>query len=560
MTTPVSNGKIVFDCLITNRAQVCSINPDGTGYAQLTRGSYNYYSHITADGTSIVFTSFRDGNGNIYVMNADGSGQRRLTFDPGDSIEPAPNRDGSKITYLLQRGNIVNICVMNGDGSGQKQLTHDAYSKAAPEFSPDGHQILFERGSLLGSDSQVSNLWLMNTDGSNLRNLTHDQSSNRAGSFSPDGRQIVFASTRGLAIEHSFETRLFLMNLDGSNVRRIPSTLSGLLAPHFSPDGQQLVFETESGALGIMSISGTNTRWVDLNLNLSKSDSSPTWGTVPVSAPNPTPTPSMPPSISVHDLELLPTHASTIAGAFFVTLSRPSRAAVTVHYATANGTATAGADYTPLSGALTFNPGQVVKTVAITVHGHPFNELNKLFALNLSQPTNAALDRAQAVVTIINADIPPQPPQVIGVNPYATTSKVGQATAFDTLCTDPNGATDMTYAYLIVGQAATKTPYLSVAYDAQTNRLYLMNDDGTSYLGGFAPGSAHTISNSYGTLNCGMTTVSRQGTGLDIKWNLTPNAQWAGSQQNLFLAVRDRANLTAGSTKIGTWTIQAAAP
>ncbi|MBV9864740.1 MAG: hypothetical protein JO316_05290 [Abitibacteriaceae bacterium] len=86
----------------------------------------------------------------------------------------------------------------------------------------------------------------------------------------------------------------------------------------------------------------------------------------------------------------------------------------------------------------------------------------------------------------------------------------------------------------------------------------MANDAGTAYLGGFAPGSAHTISNSYGTLNCRTTTILRGGPFMGIKWNLTPSAQWSGSRQNIFLAVRDRANLADGPNKVGTWTIQVA--
>jgi|GEM_PF-6585350 len=421
MTTPVSNGKIVFSG-INNGTKICAVNADGTGYTQLTGAGDNFNPHVTADGTSILFDSFRAGNWNIYVMNANGSGQRRLTFDLGSSVEPCPSSDGSKITYSLRRADVYNVCIMNSDGSGQKQLTHGADSSInpeSPELSPDGRHILFLR-TVTGRAGLTKNLWLMNADGSNLRNLTHDHGFTIDGTFSPDGRQIVFSSTRDRPQSSLNLGNLFSMNLDGSNVRLISNRPYGQYGAHFSPDGQQLVFYTQAGDLGIMNLDGTDTRL----LSLGHDSRLPTWGAVPLSTPNPTPTPSMPPSLSVHDMEfqLRPTHPDTTTGAFFVTLSHPSRASVTVHYATANGTATAGTDYTPLSGTLTFSPGQLVKTIPITVHKHPPSDPNQVFSLNLSQPTNAVLDRAQAVGTIINVGGPPQPPQGLGMLPPDTTS------------------------------------------------------------------------------------------------------------------------------------------
>jgi len=75
---------------------------------------------------------------------------------------------------------------------------------------------------------------------------------------------------------------------------------------------------------------------------------------------------------------------------------------VTVNYATASGTATAGSDYQSASGALTFAPGETSKTVTILVNGDRLGEPNEMFLVNLSGPTNATIADGQGVATIVD--------------------------------------------------------------------------------------------------------------------------------------------------------------
>ena len=91
---------------------------------------------------------------------------------------------------------------------------------------------------------------------------------------------------------------------------------------------------------------------------------------------------------------------------FTVTLSPVSGQAVTVNYATANGTATAGSDYTAASGTLTFAAGETAKTVTVLVTGETVVELNETLTLTLTAPTAATLGDDAAVGTITNDDLP----------------------------------------------------------------------------------------------------------------------------------------------------------
>ena len=112
------------------------------------------------------------------------------------------------------------------------------------------------------------------------------------------------------------------------------------------------------------------------------------------------------PSLSIGDVSVNEGQSGSTNATFTVALSAASSQTVTVNYATANGTATAGSDYTAASGTLTFTAGQTSKTVTVPVAGDTAIESNETFTVNLTGPTNATLADGQAVGTILNDDFP----------------------------------------------------------------------------------------------------------------------------------------------------------
>ena len=87
------------------------------------------------DGRTIVFVSWRDGNGEVYAMDADGSGPRNLTQNPANDVRPAWSPDGRSIAFVSRRDGNSEIYVMNADGSRKRNLTRD---RASDDFQP-GH-------------------------------------------------------------------------------------------------------------------------------------------------------------------------------------------------------------------------------------------------------------------------------------------------------------------------------------------------------------------------------------------------------------------------------------
>ena len=115
-----------------------------------------------------------------------------------------------------------------------------------------------------------------------------------------------------------------------------------------------------------------------------------------------TPPPPPPPALRIGDHSVTEGNTGTASATFTVTLSAPSTQPVTVVYATADGSATAGSDYQAASGTLTFAPGETSQTITVLVNGDRTGEANETFVVNLSSPTNATIADGQGVGTILD--------------------------------------------------------------------------------------------------------------------------------------------------------------
>ena len=201
-------------------------------------------ANSTGGGTQpILFTTNRDGNNEIYTMNADGSNQHRLTNNELSDASAQWSPNGQKIVYHRTEaaaGSRPQIWIMNSDGSGQTRLTNTTTSDVRASWRPDGQKILFSRCDATG----VCDLYTMNSDGSGqtvFPGLTtaNDEDS---GSYSPDGTKVVFVcSSGGSAFTNQ---NICTANADGSNRQQTTIGVSPVVisAPMFSPDSTRVVF------------------------------------------------------------------------------------------------------------------------------------------------------------------------------------------------------------------------------------------------------------------------------------------------------------------------------
>jgi Calx-beta domain-containing protein len=154
------------------------------------------------------------------------------------------------------------------------------------------------------------------------------------------------------------------------------------------------------------------------------------------------------PGLSINDVSVNEGDSGVSNATFTVNLSSASGSPVRVNYATADGTARAGDDYIAISGLLTFNPGEITKTVTVAVVGDNALEPDELLALNLSNPFSAIISDGQGIGTILNDDVAPLPspsptgtPLVSNVQFSAASFNVGEGANGATITVTRTGDT-----------------------------------------------------------------------------------------------------------------------
>jgi Tol biopolymer transport system component len=175
----------------------------------------------------VVFTSLRDGDLELYTMNADGSNVRRLThtlgYDGGAffshdgqwivyrAFHPATAQDSAEYQALIADNKVrpsrMEIWIMRADGTGQRQITSLGGANFAPYFHPDNKRILFASNHK-NPRSRNFDLYLVNADGTGLEQVTTSGEFDSFPMFSPDGTRLVWASNRHGKVPG--ETNLFI--------------------------------------------------------------------------------------------------------------------------------------------------------------------------------------------------------------------------------------------------------------------------------------------------------------------------------------------------------------
>lgn len=251
---PGENGKVAFTSNRDGDYDIYAVEAGGSGLVQLTGNpGADDGPAWSPDGSRIAFVSCSDPSQDpiadplgatsceIYVMNADGSGQTRLTSNSAIDLMPAWSPDGTSIAYASG----WDIWVMNADGSGQRNLTSTPVFglifglEMAPDWSPDGRWIAYD-GTVTGGVC-VNELFLSDPVAATRVRLTQEATfCDNAASWSPDGAMLVF--TRASATLAARELWTMPPAAGASPTRLTIDTIDDR-QPAFSPDGQKIVFE-----------------------------------------------------------------------------------------------------------------------------------------------------------------------------------------------------------------------------------------------------------------------------------------------------------------------------
>lgn len=238
---------------------IAFVGSDATGGGIFTRSGLGVTRIITdtawagdlawsRDGHRIAFTSRRDGNNEIYVMNADGSGLARVTNDSANDQHPTWSPDGSRLAFASNREGEFHIYITRADGIGpatrivpdNKTLT----SEWSPAWSPDGTRIAFARRNSI----EVG--FIMDPDGSHVT-FVPSRFYAREPAWSPDGSQIAWE------VGDSYSGGIDVTNADGTGVRAVPldenchdgpsGTVCHLIfhRPSWSSNGRRIAFDWE---------------------------------------------------------------------------------------------------------------------------------------------------------------------------------------------------------------------------------------------------------------------------------------------------------------------------
>jgi Tol biopolymer transport system component len=216
--------------------QVWTMKQNGTDKRQVTHMSgAAIFPDFSPDGSRIVFTAKPAGSPtrDIYVVGSDGNGLTRLTSGEGDNTYPAFSPDGSKIVFNSNRTGTSQVYVMNADGSGQTQLTFDARPKdQVSDWSPDGSEIAYLADTHGISDVTPSwgDIWVMNADGSGQHPITNGASWYGT-AWSPDGTRIA-------TLDLPSRTVYTVDAADGSDPQAVHPVTGGLqFVPGWQPRG-----------------------------------------------------------------------------------------------------------------------------------------------------------------------------------------------------------------------------------------------------------------------------------------------------------------------------------
>lgn len=249
-TSPGANGRIAFTSNLHGTWQIYTMLPNGTRVRQVSHvpGSQenSMFPSRAPGGRRLAFSDAAGGTEDIYTINIDGTGQRRITSGGADELAPAWSPDGKRIAFArFQTDGRGALWTMAPDGSHQRRLTTPAFNSGfLPIYTPDGRHIVYEssKGGL------VAAVWIMNADGTNQRRLTPAHFEGTPWDVSPDGQHILLGNHQNTALQ----TALFVMSIDGTRLRRLTSAGCCFhdANARYSPDGTKIAFTTDRSFAG----------------------------------------------------------------------------------------------------------------------------------------------------------------------------------------------------------------------------------------------------------------------------------------------------------------------
>jgi serine/threonine protein kinase/formylglycine-generating enzyme required for sulfatase activity len=222
-------SSLAFEAKVGGSWQIFTMTLDGRDLTQLTFTGGNYDAVWAPTGERILFTSNRDGNPELYLINTDGTGERRLTFDEGDDDDASWAPDGRRVVFESEKDGNYDLYALDVDSGLLARLTTFEGYDSMPAWSPDGSTIAFERDrNGTGAEYALFLIPAPDANGSvpphELRQITDWGEVRWRPAWSGDGRFIAFNSDEGGSVE------VWVTSLDGNFKAQI-TDLGNVYAP-----------------------------------------------------------------------------------------------------------------------------------------------------------------------------------------------------------------------------------------------------------------------------------------------------------------------------------------
>jgi len=349
---------------------------------------------ITRVSTAADSTQGNSSSG-IYglAISADG---RYVVFESFASNLVGGDTNGTQDVFIkdLSTNNITRVSTAV-DGTQGNNIS------SRPTMSNDGRYVVFysvANNLVSGDTNNLSDVFVKDLSTNSITRVSTaadgTQANNQSAfaAISANGRYVVFTSPASNLVsgDINVENNVFIKDLSTNSINRLSDASDGTQGngnsgsystrPAISADGRFVVFESTSSNL----VSGDTNGTLDLFLSTQPVNSLPT--------------------LAINDVTIAEGNSGTSNAVFTVTRTGNATQAITVNYATANSSATAGSDYTGTSGTLTFATNETTKTVIVPIIGDTTIEENETFFVNLSNAVNATITDSQGLGTITNDD------------------------------------------------------------------------------------------------------------------------------------------------------------
>jgi len=214
--------------------ELYTMSPDEGDLQQVTRNqTINLSPAWSPDVRSLLYTSYKRGNPNLYVIDLLSGRETLLSDRPGLNLGGKWSPDGSMIAASVEDNGNAEIVLLDRNGKLLRRLTHNWAIDVSPSWSPDGRQVAF-----CSNRTGAPQIFVVGVDGGEAQRVTFSGTYNTSPAWSPKGTTIAYVGR----VEGGFN--LFTVRADGSEIRQLTQDAGNNEDPSWAPDGRYLVFSS----------------------------------------------------------------------------------------------------------------------------------------------------------------------------------------------------------------------------------------------------------------------------------------------------------------------------